>query len=133
MLSRAASPTSWPARLGPLNDDALSVALAKVYWPDAVKPLRNRRRSCSCAALRLDVPFDDRYTNPDGQVAHGFVALEDGTEVLYKTTDFYHKASERSIRWDDPTLAVAWPADLTPLLADKDAAAPLLADADIFD
>jgi len=65
--------------------------------------------------------------------AHGFVALEDGTEGLYKTTDFYHKASERSIRWDDPTLAIAWPSDLTPLLADKDAAAPLLANADTFD
>lgn len=64
--------------------------------------------------------------------AHGFVALEDGTEVLYKTTDFYQKASERSIRWDDPTLAIAWPENLTPLLADKDAAAPLLADAELF-
>ena len=64
--------------------------------------------------------------------AHGFVALEDGTEVLYKTTDFYHKASERSIRWDDPTLAIAWPQDLTPLLADKDAAAPLLKEAELF-
>jgi dTDP-4-dehydrorhamnose 3,5-epimerase len=65
--------------------------------------------------------------------AHGFVALEDGTEVLYKTTDFYRKASERSIRWDDPTLSIAWPKDLTPLLVDKDAAAPLVADADVFD
>jgi dTDP-4-dehydrorhamnose 3,5-epimerase len=53
--------------------------------------------------------------------------------VLYKTTGFYHKASERSIRWNDPALAIAWPNDLTPLLADKDAAAPLLPDADIFD
>jgi dTDP-4-dehydrorhamnose 3,5-epimerase len=65
--------------------------------------------------------------------AHGFVALEDGTEVLYKTTDFYHKASERSIRWDDPALAIGWPKELTTLLADKDEAAPLLGDADIFD
>ncbi len=65
--------------------------------------------------------------------AHGFVALSDGTEVLYKTTDFYHKAAERSIRWDDPDLAIAWPAELTPLLADKDAAAPAFADADTFD
>ena len=64
--------------------------------------------------------------------AHGFVALENGTEVLYKTTDFYHKVSERSIRWDDPTLAIAWPQDLTPLLADKDATAPLLKDAELF-
>jgi dTDP-4-dehydrorhamnose 3,5-epimerase len=65
--------------------------------------------------------------------AHGFVALEDGTEVLYKTTDFYHRDAERSIRWNDPDLAIDWPADLVPLLADKDAAAPLFAHADTFD
>ena len=65
--------------------------------------------------------------------AHGFVALEDGTEVLYKTTDYYDKASERSIRWDDPAIAIGWPKELTPLLADKDAVAPMLAGADVFD
>lgn len=64
--------------------------------------------------------------------AHGFVALEDGTELLYKTTDYYDKASERSIRWDDPDIAIAWPPGLVPLLAPKDAAAPSLADADTF-
>jgi dTDP-4-dehydrorhamnose 3,5-epimerase len=65
--------------------------------------------------------------------AHGFMALEDGTEVLYKTTDFYHKAAERSIRWDDPDLAIDWPQDLEPVLAEKDATAPAFADADTFD
>jgi dTDP-4-dehydrorhamnose 3,5-epimerase len=65
--------------------------------------------------------------------AHGFVALEDGTEVLYKTTDYYAKQAERSIRWDDPELAIAWPEGLLPLLADKDATAPLLRDAETFD
>jgi dTDP-4-dehydrorhamnose 3,5-epimerase len=65
--------------------------------------------------------------------AHGFIALSDGTEVLYKTTDFYHKAAERSIRWDDPDLAIDWPREFEPLLADKDAAAPAFAAADTFD
>jgi dTDP-4-dehydrorhamnose 3,5-epimerase len=65
--------------------------------------------------------------------AHGFIALTDGTEVLYKTTDFYHQAAERSIRWDDPDLAIAWPHDLTPLLAPKDAAASAFRDAETFD
>jgi len=64
--------------------------------------------------------------------AHGFVALEDETEVLYKTTDYYAKDAERSIRWDDPELAIAWPEGLLPVLADKDAAAPLLRDAETF-
>ncbi len=65
--------------------------------------------------------------------AHGFVALEDGTELLYKTTDYYTPAAERAVRWDDPDLAIDWPLGLAPLLAPKDAAAPPLADADTFD
>ncbi len=64
--------------------------------------------------------------------AHGFVALEDGTEVLYKTTAYYDKAAERAIRWDDPDLAIGWPQDVPPLLAAKDAAAPAFAAAELF-
>ena len=64
--------------------------------------------------------------------AHGFVALEAGTEVLYKTTGFYDKAAERAIRWDDPELAIGWPAGLVPRLAAKGAAAPALRDAEVF-
>jgi dTDP-4-dehydrorhamnose 3,5-epimerase len=65
--------------------------------------------------------------------AHGFLALEDNTHFLYKVTALYDKASERSIRWDDPALAITWPLDaldgLTPLVAAKDADAPTLAQA----
>ena len=68
---------------------------------------------------------------PEG-FAHGFVALQDDTRFLYKTTDFYAKDCERAIRWDDPTLAIAWPAGLHARLAAKDADAPLLAQADLF-
>ena len=67
---------------------------------------------------------------PEG-FAHGFVALQDDTHFLYKTTDVYAKDCEGSLRWDDPTIGIVWPmpADLTrPRLAAKDAAAPLLAD-----
>ena len=68
---------------------------------------------------------------PEG-FAHGFVALQDNTRFLYKTTDFYARDSERAIRWDDPALGIAWPAGLQPRLASKDAEAPLLADAEVF-
>ncbi|MBM3388124.1 MAG: dTDP-4-dehydrorhamnose 3,5-epimerase [Betaproteobacteria bacterium] len=66
---------------------------------------------------------------PEG-FAHGFLSLEDDTEFLYKTTGVYAKDCERAIRWDDPQLRIAWPAEgLPPALAPKDAAAPLLAQA----
>ena len=41
--------------------------------------------------------------------AHGFLTLSENAEVLYKTTDFWDKNSEKSIRWDDPDLSVDWP------------------------
>ena len=65
--------------------------------------------------------------------AHGFLTLSEHAEVLYKTTDFWSKACERGLRWDDPELAISWPLQAIgaeqPLLAEKDAAAPVLADA----
>jgi dTDP-4-dehydrorhamnose 3,5-epimerase len=70
---------------------------------------------------------------PEG-FAHGFVALEDDTHFLYKTTDVYAKACERSIRWDDAAIAIRWPLPAgvaAPLVAPKDAQAPLLAQAEL--
>ncbi|MCE2656657.1 MAG: dTDP-4-dehydrorhamnose 3,5-epimerase [Rubrivivax sp.] len=71
---------------------------------------------------------------PEG-FGHGFVALEDDTHFLYKTTDVYDKASERAIRWDDPQLAIAWPlqgGSLPLRVSDKDQAAPAFAQADTY-
>ncbi len=64
--------------------------------------------------------------------AHGFLTLSDSAEFLYKTTDYYAPDYERAIRWDDPTLAIAWPNVGTPILAPKDAAAPTIVQAEIF-
>ena len=64
--------------------------------------------------------------------AHGFLALTDDTHFLYKTTDVYSRECERSIRWDDPGLAISWPSVAGgPGLAPKDAAAPTLAAAEL--
>lgn len=60
---------------------------------------------------------------PEG-FAHGFVALEDDTHFLYKTTDYYAKDCEAAIRWDDAELAIDWPQGLEMLVNQKDAEAP---------
>ena len=65
--------------------------------------------------------------------AHGFLVVSDVAELLYKTTDYYAPQSEASVRWDDPDLAIAWPAiGHAPLLSAKDAMAPALAQAQVF-
>jgi dTDP-4-dehydrorhamnose 3,5-epimerase len=65
--------------------------------------------------------------------AHGFVVLSENANVLYKTTDFYHPAGERCIRWDDPTVGVEWPLDgiESPLISAKDAKGSFLQDAEL--
>lgn len=64
--------------------------------------------------------------------AHGFAALQDGTEFLYKTTAFYNQPSERSIRWDDPDIGIRWPLDDQPIVSEKDRAAAGFQEADYF-
>ena len=66
--------------------------------------------------------------------AHGFLALEDDTHFLYKTTDVYAKDCERAIRWDDADIGIEWPLapGARPQLAVKDALAPRLSAADSF-
>jgi dTDP-4-dehydrorhamnose 3,5-epimerase len=70
---------------------------------------------------------------PEG-FAHGFLALDDDTELLYKTTDLYAKECERAICWNDASIGIEWPltALAKPLLAPKDAAASTLEQADLF-
>ncbi len=64
--------------------------------------------------------------------AHGFVVLSETAEFLYKTTDYWYPEHERSLLWSDAQLGIRWPMDAPPQLAAKDAAAKLLADADVF-
>ena len=64
---------------------------------------------------------------------HGFVALTDSAEMLYKATDYYNRAGERCIRWDDPDLGINWPLADGAMLSEKDAAARSFREADTFD
>jgi dTDP-4-dehydrorhamnose 3,5-epimerase len=57
--------------------------------------------------------------------AHGFLALSESAQFLYKCSDFYNAGDERGILWSDPALAIAWKID-TPIVSDKDARLPTL-------
>ena len=55
-------------------------------------------------------------------LAHGFLGLSESSDFLYKTTAYYHPASERCLAWNDPTVAIDWPlGDKPPLVSEKDA------------
>ncbi len=58
---------------------------------------------------------------------HGFCVLSETAEVEYKCTDYYDRDDEIGVRWDDPQIGIEWPI-AEPLLSQKDAAAPLLAE-----
>jgi dTDP-4-dehydrorhamnose 3,5-epimerase len=64
--------------------------------------------------------------------AHGFLVLSDAAEFLYKTSDYWYPAHERTLLWNDPALGIEWPAHVTPTLAPKDAAGVPLAVADAY-
>jgi len=65
--------------------------------------------------------------------AHGFLTLSERARLLYKTTDYYAPACDRSLAWNDPHLAIAWPQlDVPLILSEKDRAAPPLAEAECY-
>jgi dTDP-4-dehydrorhamnose reductase/dTDP-4-dehydrorhamnose 3,5-epimerase len=62
--------------------------------------------------------------------AHGFVTLVDDVEVQYKVDEYYAPECDRSVRYDDPEIGVAW-GDIEPVLSEKDLRAPYLKDSDV--
>jgi dTDP-4-dehydrorhamnose 3,5-epimerase len=64
--------------------------------------------------------------------AHGFLALSDVADVVYKATDYYAPAHERTLLWSDPQIGIDWPLTEAPILTAKDAAGTRLTEADLF-
>ncbi|BAZ02627.1 dTDP-4-dehydrorhamnose 3,5-epimerase [Tolypothrix tenuis PCC 7101] len=64
--------------------------------------------------------------------AHGFLVLSEYAEFLYKTTEYYAPQHERTIVWNDPDLAIAWPIAAEPILSAKDKAGKLFRDAEVY-
>ena len=67
--------------------------------------------------------------------AHGFYVISEWSEIVYKATQFYSPEWERTLLWNDPALAIAWPltGDHPPILSPKDSQGISLAEADLYD
>ena len=77
-------------------------------------------------AVELSADNKKQFWIPAG-FAHGFVVLEDDTWFTYKCTNVYSKEHDRGVRWNDPVIGIEW-GIATPIVSEKDAAQPLLAD-----
>jgi dTDP-4-dehydrorhamnose 3,5-epimerase len=97
------------------------VARGVVY--DVAVDLRQSSRTFGqWVGVELSAENKKQLWIPEG-FAHGFLVLSDEAEFLYKTTDYWHAASEQCIVWNDPTLNIEWPKNgVNPILNAKDEA-----------
>ena len=102
-------------------------------WDVAVDIRENSSTFGEWVGVELTADNHKQFWIPAG-FAHGFIALEDNTQFLYKTTDYYSKECERSIVWNDAELSIEWPIepDLELFLTEKDISAPNLSVAEKF-
>ncbi len=97
------------------------VAAGTVF--DAVVDLRRSSRTFGrWWGVELDAENHRMLWVPPG-LAHGILATSPSADLLYKCTDLYSPAHERTLRWDDPAVGIAWPlpAGVSPKLSAKDA------------
>jgi len=111
----------WPKPQGKL----VSVLEGEV-WDVAVDIRRGSPSFGRWTAVVLSAGNKRHFWIPEG-FAHGFVTLSERALFTYLCTATYDRTADAGIRWDDPALAIDWPAS-APLLSDKDARAPLLGD-----
>lgn len=102
-------------------------------WDVAVDIRPESKTYGQWVGVELSGENSKQFWIPEG-FAHGFVALEDNTQFLYKTTNYYNRESEGAIIWNDPDLKIEWPVEssLELLLTEKDRMAPKLKDTVIF-
>lgn len=82
------------------------------------------------AGCELSVDNCQQLWIPPG-FAHGFIALSDIADVLYRTTEYHSSDNQRAIRWDDPLIAIKWPISVSPIISDRDQMAVMLKDAEL--
>ena len=132
------------------DNHTISMVHGAIHGPQFQAPPRAQGKLVRCGRGALfDVAVDIRKGSPTyGQwfgvelsfengkqllvpvgFAHGFVTRAPETEIIYKCTDYYAQETEGAVAWNDPEVGIDWGlGDMTPVLSDKDANAPFLAD-----
>jgi len=105
--------------------------IAGEIWDVAVDLRRSSPTFGKWTGFSLDAESKRTAWIPAG-FAHGFVVVSESAEVLYKATDYYAPAHERTLLWSDPALGIPWPLKGEPVVAAKDRAGKLLEQADLF-
>jgi len=99
-------------------------------WDVAVDIRRNSRTYKQWFAVELSGENKKMFYIPEG-FAHGFLALTDEVQLMYKCSNEYSPQHDAGIIWNDPELAIKWPFS-DPVLSEKDIVLPLLRDAEVF-
>jgi dTDP-4-dehydrorhamnose 3,5-epimerase len=118
-------------QLEPMAQGKLVRVVQGVLFDVAVDIRRSSETFGRWVGLQLSAENHRQLWVPPG-FAHGFFALTDPADLVYKTTEYYSAEHDRSIRWDDPDIGIDWPLDGDPILSDKDATAPYLRDVEVF-
>jgi dTDP-4-dehydrorhamnose 3,5-epimerase len=117
-------------QLGRPQGKLIGVLAGEIY-DVAVDLRRSSPRFGKWTAFRL-AGNEARFAWIPPGFGHVFLALSDTAEVLYKLSDFWSPEQERVIRWNDAQISIRWPSHGEPLLSKRDAAAPSLAQAEVF-
>jgi dTDP-4-dehydrorhamnose 3,5-epimerase len=118
-------------QLDPMAQGKLVRVVRGAVFDVAVDIRRNSPTFGEWTGVELTEENFKQFWVPPGY-AHGFLALT-AADLLYKVTDYYSPAHDRSIRWNDPDIAIDWPLTGDPILSAKDESAPYLKDAELFD
>jgi dTDP-4-dehydrorhamnose 3,5-epimerase len=98
----------------------------------AVDLRRSSPKFGRCVAVELNSETAEMIWIPEG-FGHGFLVLSEAAGVAYKVTAYYSPAAERTIVWNDPDLAIEWPAAAADVIvSDKDRQGTTLKAAELF-
>ena len=100
-------------------EEAKLVRCTKGSLYDVVVDLRPESPTYAKHAGAVLTAGDMRMIYIPGGVAHGFITLEDATEVFYQISEFYSPEAQRGFRWNDPAFGIVWPAEVR-IISDRD-------------